>query len=109
MVDRVLENLKTGEFALRFSFISDPRAVHRALRRSKDVEKLRSALRAGEVTEEALRVFSAALLGDFECGKRFPHELALAATAVALETRPTPSGLPRKHWCHVATSGSMQA
>jgi hypothetical protein len=51
---------------------------------------LRSALQSGEVTEDTLRVFSATLLRDLEYGRRFPHELAIAAMAVALESRPTP-------------------
>ncbi len=86
MFHRVLESLKTDEFALRFSFISNPRAVHRAMQRSGDVEHLRLALRSGEVTEDTLRAFSADLLREMEYGKRFPHELALAAIGVALET-----------------------
>jgi len=90
MVHHVLENLRTDEFAVRFSLVSNLRAVHRALQRSKEVEELRSALCTGEVTEETLSVFTTSLLKDFEGGKRFPHELALAAVAVALETRPTP-------------------
>ena len=90
MAHQVLEALKTDEFALRFSYISSPRAIHRALQRSKDVEMLQLALQTGEITEETLRGFSAALLRDLEYGRRFPHELAIAAIAVALEARPTP-------------------
>lgn len=90
MTHRVLESLKTDEFAFRFSFISNPIAVHRTLQRSEDVENLRLALRNGEITEETLRAFSGTLLRELEHGKRFLHELAIAAIAVALETRPTP-------------------
>ncbi len=86
----VLENLKNDEFAIKFSFISNPRAIYLALCRSEYVTNLRSALRSGEVTEETIRVFSANLLRELEYGKRFPYELALAAIAVTLETRSTP-------------------
>lgn len=90
MAHRALESLKTDNFALRFSFISNPSAVHRALQRSEDVENLRLALRNGEITEETLRAFSGNVLRELEHGKRLHHELALAAIAVALEIRPTP-------------------
>jgi hypothetical protein len=90
MTHRVLGSLKTDEFAMGFSFISNPSAVHRALQRSKDVENLRLALRTGEITEETLRAFCASLLKDLEHGQRHHHEMAFAAIAVALETRPTP-------------------
>jgi len=89
MAHRVLESLKTDEFAFGFSFVSSPAAVHRALQRSEYVENLRLALNRGEITEETLRAFSASLLRNLEHGKRLQHELALAAIAVTLETRPT--------------------
>ncbi len=89
MTHKVLETLKTDEFAVRFSYISNPRAIHRALQRSEEVETLQLALRNGEITEEAIRGFSTALLRDLEYGQRFPNELAIAAIAVALESRPT--------------------
>lgn len=85
----VLQNLETDAFALKFSFISNPNAVHRALQRSVDVENIRLALRSGEITEETLRAFCASVLSELEFGRRLPHELALAAIAVVLETRPT--------------------
>lgn len=90
MFHSTLENLKSDEFACRFSFISNPRAVHRALQRSEDVKKLRSALGSGEVTERSLREFCADLLRDLKYGSRFPHEFAIAAMAVAIENWPTP-------------------
>ncbi len=90
MTSSILEKLTTDEFAVTFSFVSNPRAVCHALRRSEYVENLRLALSSGEVTEEAIRSFSATLLRELEYGKRFPHELALAAIAVTLEIRSTP-------------------
>lgn len=89
MAHAVLDNLKTDAFALRFSFISNPLAVHRALQRSAHVESVRLALGSGEISEETLRTFCANVLRELEHGKRLPHELAIAAIAVALETRPT--------------------
>lgn len=85
----VLENLKTDAFTLKFSFISNPIAVHRALQRSVDVENIRLALGSGEITEATLRAFCASVLSELEPGKRLPQELAIAAIAVALETRAT--------------------
>lgn len=89
MAHRVLEKLKSDEFVMKFSFISNPRAVHGALQRSEEVRDLRSALRSGEITDETLRSFTAELLSHLEEGRLFEHELALAAIAVALETRST--------------------
>jgi hypothetical protein len=86
---RALENLSSDAFALRYSFISNPIAVYRALQRSVDVENVRRALQSGEITEDTLRGFCASVLTDLEPGKRLPQELALAAIAVALESRAT--------------------
>jgi hypothetical protein len=85
-----LENLRTDEFAARYSLLSSPRAVHRALQRSKAVEHVRLALCRGEITEDAIRDFTAELLRRLDYGRRHPHEFALAALAVALESRSTP-------------------
>ncbi|MEQ8790359.1 MAG: hypothetical protein RIC55_28955 [Pirellulaceae bacterium] len=85
-----MDTLVSDEFALRFAFVSNPRAVHRALQRSEEVGRLRSAISQGEVTECSIRTFIAELLRALEYGTRFPNEYALAALAVALETRLTP-------------------
>jgi len=85
----VLENLTSDAFALKYSFISNPIAVYRALQRSVDVENVRLALRSGEITEEILGAFCASVLAELQPGKRLPQELALAAIAVVLETRAT--------------------
>ena len=90
MFHRALENLRSDRFALKFSFISNPRAIHIALQRSEDIEELRNALGSGVVSEEAIHAFSADLLKEFQQGKRLPNEFALAAIAVAFETRLTP-------------------
>ncbi len=57
----------------------------------RNEEGAESADRGAEPADwRGVRKGSAALLGNFECGKRFPYELALAAIPVALATRPTP-------------------
>ncbi|MFO7905163.1 MAG: hypothetical protein ACQESR_24435 [Planctomycetota bacterium] len=89
MAHRVLEKLKTDEFALKFSFISNVNAIHRSLQRSEDVNNVRLALETGEISEEALRAFSSSLFRELEPGQRHHHELALAAVVVVLERRPT--------------------
>lgn len=89
MSHAVLETLKSDDFALRFAFISNARAVHRALQRNKHVQNIKDALRRGEITERAIQRFSTELIRELRHGELFPHELALAAIAVALEMRAT--------------------
>ena len=89
MIHHSLLDLTDDNFLIDYSLISNSRALHRALRTSKQVEHLRIALGQGELTEKSLRDFVATLLRDLEYGKKFPHDIALAAMAVALETRPT--------------------
>jgi hypothetical protein len=89
MIHRSLSDLTDDSFVIDYSVISSPPALHRALRASKQVEHLRIALGRGELTEKSLRDSVATLLRDLEYGKKFPHDLALATIAVALETRPT--------------------
>lgn len=85
----VLEALTTDEFTLTFSCTSNPRAIYRALRRSDYVRELRDSVRSGELTETTIRKFCTELLKEFATGKRFQHELAIAAIAVAFERRVT--------------------
>lgn len=89
MTHRVLEELKSDELELQLSFVSNPRAIHHALQRNSCVRKVRSAMNSGEVTEDTIRQFCAKLLRELRFGSRFEHEFALAAIAVALETRVT--------------------
>ena len=84
-----LEHLKTDAFASQYSLLSNARAVHRALQRSSAVEHVRLALCRGEITEDTIRDFCAELLHRLDYGTRHPHEVALAALAVALESRST--------------------
>jgi hypothetical protein len=85
----VLEQLKSDEFAVGVGFLSTPRSLRQFLTRSREVLAVREALRQGAISEDAIRRFVSSLMADFRRGERFPHELALAALAVALETRPS--------------------
>ena len=49
-----------------------------------------SALSSGLITEAAVRLFAERLLKDLQRGVLFPHDLTLAALAVALAERYTP-------------------
>ncbi len=63
--------------------------MRRLLRRTSEVAAVRQALREGAITEDTIRGFVSILVQDLRIGQQLPHELALAALAVALETRPT--------------------
>jgi hypothetical protein len=89
MASQELANLTSDCFEAEYAFISNPKAVHRALQRSEEVKQLRTALNSGTVPEPLVREFCIDLLRTLEYGKRFPDELALAAVAVTLENRPT--------------------
>ena len=84
-----LDSLTTDEFALQLGVISNARAIHRRLQTCEEVHHIRTALKNGEISEESIRQFSAELLREYSPGQLFPHEMALAATAVMLETRAT--------------------
>lgn len=85
----VLECLKSDEFAISAEAIATPEALRRHLLRSQEVRDIREALRQGAITETSIRTFVSSLMREFIAGKHFPHEMALAALAVALERRPT--------------------
>jgi len=86
---QVLEQLKSEEFALSIGFLSTPCALRRFLHRSEEVAATRRALREGAIADDTIREFVSLLMRDLRYGERFPHELPLAALAVALELRPT--------------------
>lgn len=50
---------------------------------------MKEGLRQEAITDNTLRNFVSSLLQDLRRGERFPHELAVAAIAVALEGRAT--------------------
>jgi hypothetical protein len=85
----VLQRLRSDEFALSVGFLSTPGPLRRFLRQTEDVAAIRAALEQGAITDETLRAYVSSLMQDLRRGERFPHELAVAALAVALEMRPT--------------------
>lgn len=87
MAHPVLERLKSDEFVLKYAVISNPTAVYRALQQSEEVDKLREGLEAHHITDAAVRQVTEGLIQECTSGQRFADELALAAVAVALETR----------------------
>jgi len=82
-----LDSVTTDEFAIRMGVVSNPRAIHRRLRSSKEVGDIRQALLNGEITEQSIRRFIAELFRQYVPGQLFPHDIALSAIAVAIETR----------------------
>ncbi len=86
---RVLERLKSDEFALSVGFLCTAGPLRRFLRKTEDVAGIQRALRQGAITEETIRSFVSDLMSDLRRGERFPHELPLAALAVVLEMRST--------------------
>ena len=89
MSAQVLEELTSEEFAIRLAFLSTPSAMRACLRKSSEVARVIQALQQGAVTEEGIRRFVSRLFEDLRAGERFPHEVAIAALAVALENRAT--------------------
>lgn len=85
----VLEQLKSDEFAISAGFVATAGPLRRFLARSKEVADVRKSLRQGALTEDSVHRFVDSLFADFHRGKQFVHDLAIAAIAVALESRPT--------------------
>jgi hypothetical protein len=84
-----LDVFTSDELRAAVGTVSSPRALRRYLLRSDAVKESRKALSEGRITEETIRLFADRLMGAFERGTQFPHELALAALAVTLESRRT--------------------
>jgi hypothetical protein len=89
MSARVLQQLTSDDFAVSAGCLSTPGSLRSFLHRSKEVAALKEALRQEAITDGTLRRFVSSLLRDLRCGERFPHQLAIAAIAVILETRTT--------------------
>ncbi len=89
MSARVLQQLTSDDFAVSAGCLSTPGSLRSFLHRSKEVAALKEALSQWAITDSTLRRFVSSLLRELRCGERFPHQLAIAAIAVALETRPT--------------------
>jgi hypothetical protein len=80
-----LEMLTTEDFAVSVGFELPPPALRLRLRSTPEAQAIVEALQSGELTEDAVREFVTALLGDLQKGKRFANDLALATLAVVLE------------------------
>ncbi len=90
MSEALLENLKSEEFLLEMGFLLPPAALRHRLQSMRQVRELQEAIAQGAIPEQAVREFVGSLTGSLRRGERFPHDLALAALAVALENRTTP-------------------
>jgi len=89
MSAKLLENLTSEELAVRLAFVSAHSALRACLQKTREVGELAGALRLGTITEDGIERFVSGLLKDLRIGERFEHEIALAALAAVLETRPT--------------------
>jgi hypothetical protein len=85
----LLERLKAEDFAVSVGFLLPPRALRSQLHARSEVQDVSAALANGGLKEHAVREFVTSLLAGLCNGERFPHDLTLAALAVALEARPT--------------------
>lgn len=85
-----LDKLKSMDFLLTVSPITTASGFRRCLQKSPFVTELRQSLVRGEITEKYIRRFVSESMKDFQRNIQFPHEPALAAVAVALESRKTP-------------------
>jgi hypothetical protein len=86
---KLLAALGSAQFYATVGPFSSPRALRRFLSRRDEVKTVRAALANGWISEETFRFFVDQLMGDFRRGEQFPHEIALAAIAVVLESRRT--------------------
>ena len=86
---RVLDALENDDLQSKASMISTSEALTKFLQRRIEVGELRGAVASGQVSVNMLREFVSRRLSSFEVGKRFPHEVSLAAIAVALERNPS--------------------
>lgn len=89
MTSAILRRLTSDDFVASLACVATPGGLRRALSRREEVLLVRRAIAQGEVTESSIRRFVSDLLCDFKRDERFPHEVALAAIAVAVEKRVT--------------------
>lgn len=88
-MESVLDRLLSPDFAIELGLGMSPNVIRRNLLDSDTVRQLRRAIHGGLVTEADIQHFVAEIERQFEKGRRFPHEPALAAIAVALENQRT--------------------
>lgn len=82
----LLSSLVSHEFLDAIGVVTSASALYRLLRGEPLVRALRKCLASGELSEDGVRRYVAGLSRDFQSGTQFPHEIALAAIAVALES-----------------------
>lgn len=81
-----LEKLVSPDFESQI-VASTPGALRLLLSRTKEVHELRAAYDAGEIGSSEIRSYVGSLLRKYASTTVFPHQIALAAIAVMLETR----------------------
>jgi hypothetical protein len=82
----LLERINSVDFETGL-VASTPRVLRQMLLRCEEVRKLRDAYDAGCLPDEQIRSFVDRLLREGAASSRFPHQTALAAIAVMLESR----------------------
>jgi hypothetical protein len=82
-----LEQLASDGFQSVFGSVSTTQALLRVLRRTPAVRQVRESLASEQLSDGDLRAFVAELLHAWSPGRLFPHDVALAAIAVVLESR----------------------
>ena len=80
-----LQFLTTDNFILEAGFLRPPVAMRRHLRKLRTIGQIALAVRTGSITGSMVRSFAAECTTAFQRGSLLPHELGLAALAVALE------------------------
>jgi hypothetical protein len=86
---KLLNALTCEEFGVKVGFLLPSRALRRVLKHRPEVRGIEKSLAEGGLSEGAIRDFVSTCMSDLRRGERFPHDLALAALAVALENRQT--------------------
>lgn len=80
-----LNDLRSEDFLLKIGIATSARELRRFLLRMPEVVELRDRVKGGFISEAAVRAYLDELYLDFVRGQQFPHEIALAALAVAIE------------------------
>jgi hypothetical protein len=82
----LFKRLTSDEFAASAIGWSTPETFRHFLMQSEEVRDTRKALRQEAVTEDTIREWVSSWMKDFRPGQHFPHETAIAAMAIVLET-----------------------
>lgn len=83
-----LRDLQNEEIQTKGFVISTAEALRAFLEHRPEVASLRKAIEVGEVTSTDIKEYVNELLRSFSTGKKFAHEIDLAAISLALETLP---------------------